>query len=296
MAGVLSSAVHGNPIARIVSGSNPNRPLFFHRPLAVAVSTTHQSYWSSVNADIDAHLNKSIPSKPPLVVFEPMRHLTFSAPQTTAPALCIAACELVGGHRDQAIAAASALHLMHASAFTHENLPLTERPKPTFDHTYGPNIRLLMADGMIAFGFELLARADNNSNRVLRAIIEISRAMGTQGVMAGQYNESQLGESDGTEAFHVGWLHNVCSKKGGVLHACAGACGATLGGGSEEEIEKLRRYGLYVGTIQGILNRVEKNEWSIKEVKELRVLGLRELKDFNQEKVRTISSLVETYF
>ncbi|XP_058001334.1 heterodimeric geranylgeranyl pyrophosphate synthase small subunit, chloroplastic-like [Hevea brasiliensis] len=303
MAGALSSTIHGNLIARAVSSSNPKHPLFSHRPMVVAMSTD-QSYWSSVNADLDTHLKQAIPIRQPLAVFEPMRHLILSAPQTSAPALCIAACELVGGHRNQAMAAASALRLVHASASTHENLPLTDRPRPTprtRPTLYGPNIELLIADGIIPFGFELLARdddpAENNSNRVLRAIIEISRAMGSQGVIEGQYNESQYEESEGEEIFHVGWLQNVCRKKEGTLHACAGACGAILGGGREGEIEKLRRYGLYVGMVQGILSKVdERKEWSVKEVNKLRDLALKELKDFNQAKVKTISILVETRF
>ncbi|KAF2314193.1 hypothetical protein GH714_023984 [Hevea brasiliensis] len=300
MAGALSSIIHANPRARAFSTSNPNHPLLSRRPTVLAMSTTDQSYWSSIHADIETHLKQAIPIRPPLVVFEPMHHLTFIAPQTSAPALCIAACELVGGHRDQAMAAASALRLMHASASTHENLPLTDRPntRQTVYHTFGPNIELLIADGMISFGFELLAQTNdpdqNNSVRVLQAIIEISRAMGSQGVMEGQYNESQYGESDGEKLFPAAWLHNVCKKKEGALHSCAGACGAILGGGSEEEIEKLRRYGLYVGMIQGIFNRFERNEWSWKEVNELRELALKELKDFNQAKVKTISRLVET--
>lgn len=253
-----------------------------------------------MHSEIDTHLEQAIPIKPPLVLYEPMHHLAFDAPQTSAPALCIAACELVGGHRDQAMAAASALRLMHASAFIHKNLPLNHRPgtRLTFDRTFGPNIELLTADGMMPFGLELLARSDdpdqNNSDRVLQAIVEISHAMGSQGVMEGLYNELEHDKSDGEEGFPVWWLHNVCRKKEGTLHACAGACGAILGGGSEEEIEKLRSYGRYVGMVQGIFNRFGGNACAWKEVKELRDLALKELKDFDQAKVRTISRLVET--
>ncbi|EEF29831.1 geranyl geranyl pyrophosphate synthase, putative [Ricinus communis] len=307
MAGALPY-IPGNPVGRGVFrrsfGYGRGGALFSRRPVACVMSNSSKiDYWTCINADIETHLKEAIPVRPPVVVFEPMHHLTFAAPRSFAPALCIAACELVGGSRDQALAAASALRLMIAAAFTHENIPLTDRPRPSarpmFHHTFGPNIELLTGDGMIPFAFELLAQLNNpaqdNSDRILRVMIEISRAMGSQGMVEGQYNEFQYDQSVGDELFHVAWLRDVCKKKEGASHACAGACGAILGGGNEEEIEKLRRYGLYVGTIQGIYNKVEGNEeWSLKEVNKLRDLALKELKDFNEEeKVRAICSLVE---
>lgn len=232
-----------------------------------------------------------------------MHHLTFTAPEITAPALCIAACELVGGYKEQAIVAASAIHLMHAASYAHEQLPLTDGDKPKTKHLFGPNIELLTSDGIIPFGVELLAQMNDpfqtNSQRILRVIVEITRAIGSQGMIEGQYNMSQHSQSSGEEAYHVSIIDKVCKKKEGELHACAAACGAILGGGSEEEIETLRRYGQYVGTIQGILNLVEKDEkWRvlIKEINELRDLALNELKDFHHGKVEAISSFVEAKF
>ena len=257
----------------------------------------NQSYWASINAEIDAHLKQAIPLRPPREVFEPMRHLAFAAPQNNAPALCVAACELVGGHRDQATAAASALHLMYAASFAHEQLPLTDRPRPTSrpntHHAYGPNIELLIPDGMTPFGFELLAKSDdpaqNNSGRILRVTIEIARAVGSQGIVDGQYQELERPQSDAN-----GWIEHVSKKKEGGFYACGAACGAILGGGSEEEIEKLRRFGLYVGMIQGMLNGVGRNEKGLaKVVEELRNLALKELEEFNGGKVEAIASFVK---
>ncbi|KAF3453457.1 hypothetical protein FNV43_RR03897 [Rhamnella rubrinervis] len=291
--------LHGHPRVQNLSLSNPSRPysLCYSPPMTIKMSQD-QSYWSSINADIEAHLKQAIPIRPPLSVFEPMHHLTFSAPRNTAPALCIAACELVGGHRDEAMAAASALHLMHAATFAHENLPLTDRPsfRPTINHSFKPNIELLVPDGMVPFGFELLAKSDdpanNNSDRVLKVIVEIARAMGSNGVVEGLYKETLVGQSDGEELSDVsigGWMRHTCKKKEGELNAC----GAILGGASEVEIVKLRKYGLYVGMRQGYLNRNASNEKELqKVVAELRNLALIELQHFKGHKVEAISSFI----
>ncbi|KAK6124807.1 hypothetical protein DH2020_041450 [Rehmannia glutinosa] len=230
----------------------------------------NQSYWVSIEADVETYLKKAIPIRSPESVFEPMHHLTFAAPRTTAPALCVAACELVGGDRSRAMAAASAVHLMHAAAYIHEHLPLTDRPrpKPTVHHKYNPNIELLTGDGIIPFGLELLARsmdlAQNNQDKILRVIIEITRATGSQGVQ----------------------------EKEGELHACGAACGAILGGGDEEEIEKLRNFGLYAGMLRGLLG---KNNSGIMEdkIEKLKALALKELESFQGKRTELIASLVE---
>lgn len=261
--------------------------------MMVAMAQT-QSYWASIEADVEAHLKTAIPIRRPVVVFEPMHHLVFAAPKTKASALCVAACELVGGDRAQAMAAASAIHLMHSAAHTHEHLPLTDRPnpKPRIHHAYGPNIELLTGDGILPFGFELLARSvdpgQDNIERVLCVIIEITRAIGSQGMIHGQYQELKGVQSN------EWWVENVCKKKEGELHACGAACGAILGGGSEEEIEKLRKFGLYVGMIEGILNVVGGNKKGLMAIGDrLRVMAMKELENLNGRNVVPISSLVE---
>lgn len=258
----------------------------------------NQAYWANIDSDIESHLKKSIPIRPPLEVFEPMNYLTFAAPKSTAPALCIAACEAVGGQRDQAMAAASAIHLIHAAAYAHENLPLTDRAesRPKIGHKFGPNIELMTGDGMIPFGFELLARSMpldlKNSDKILRVIIEITKAAGSEGIVEGQYRELDIVQS-GSDTISL--YEHVCKKKEGELHACGAACGGILGGGSEEEIGKLRKFGLYAGMIKGLMYGVGRNQKGVEEiVAELRGLAMKELEGFKSGNIETISSLIET--
>ncbi|KAK3025556.1 hypothetical protein RJ639_041034 [Escallonia herrerae] len=296
MAGALPH-LHGRQTFLSFSKSHSSRlssPASF-RPVTVAMGQS-QSYWASIDAKIEDHLKKSIPIRPPVEVFEPMQYLSLAPPRTAASALCVAACELVGGYRDDAVAAASAVHLMHAAAFGHEHLPLTDRarPKPAVHHQYNPNIELLTGDGILPFGLELLAKsvdpARDNSDRVLRVIVEITRAVGSQGTVDGQYREFLCTQSDGDELCNAGWVEYACEKKEGGLHAC----GAILGGGNEEEIERLRKYGLYVGTIQGMLHGVGRNKEGMKEAAEkLRALALKELDIFSSRKTEPIASLVQ---
>lgn len=201
------------------------------------------------------------------------------------------------------MAAASALLLLQVAIYTHEQLPLTDRPKsrpgPMIPHAYGPNVELLTGDGIAPLGFELLARSDDpaddgRSNRILRVMVEISRAVGSGGVIEAQYRKSKttttLGtRSDDEELCHVEGIRGVVEKNEGGLHACGAACGAVLGGGSEEEIERLRKYGFYVGIMQGMLQR---GFGDGKEVEEARNLALQELQFFKDREVDAISTFI----
>nr|WBU15651.1 geranyl diphosphate synthase small subunit [Elsholtzia winitiana] len=270
-------------------------------PRAIAVAQ-NQPYWASIEADVDAYLKKAIPIRPPETVFEPMHHLTFAAPITAASALCVAACELVGGDRADALAAASAIHLMHAAAYAHEHLPLTDesRPgsKPDIQHKFDPSIELLTGDGIAPFGFELLARSmdparTDHPERILRVIIEITRACGSQGMINGLQYEKEIVDQYSRFEF----IEYVCKKRYGEMHACGAACGAILGGGAEEEIEKLSKFGLYAGTLRGIVEIYpgfqKKNVSEIEKiVRKLKDLALEELEGFHGKNTELLSSLV----
>ncbi|XVF33982.1 hypothetical protein REPUB_Repub18cG0017800 [Reevesia pubescens] len=201
-----------------------------------------------------------------------MHHLTSAGPLNTAPTLCVAVYELVGGYRDRAVPAASALHLMYAASFTHEHLPKTESsgPKYTIQHVYDSNMELLIRDAMIPLGLELLTKSDNsaqhNSDRVLRVMVEITRATSSQVMIYGQYYELEPCQSDNKESCHIKEIERICEKYKGALHACAAACGAILGGGNEEEIKKMRRCGLFIGKMQGMINKIGSNDKGLKEL------------------------------
>ncbi|KAL2496335.1 Geranyl diphosphate synthase small subunit [Forsythia ovata] len=67
-----------------------------HRAAVVAMDK-NQSYWATIEADIEAYLKKAITIRPPVTVFEPMHHLTFAAPRTKAPALVHCGVRAYGG-------------------------------------------------------------------------------------------------------------------------------------------------------------------------------------------------------
>ncbi|KAF9589269.1 hypothetical protein IFM89_022187 [Coptis chinensis] len=272
-----------------------------YKPMKVSMSQNQTSWAATINSEVEAHIKQALTGRNPASVYHPMNHLIFEIPRSMAPALCIAACESVGGEKDQAIAAASALHLMHVSTYTHEYLQLSDqpKPKPMPHHVYGANIELLTADSMVPFAYELLAAMDDptntNSDRILRVMIEIGRAVGSQGMVNGQYLKVRCLGLDGDEPCEKGMVDQVFEKKGGALYSCGAACGAILGGGTDEEIEKLRRYGLYVGMIHGIMvyDAAIKEKRLVKLADDLKYLALKELEGMKEKNVEPLWSLID---
>uniref|UniRef100_A0A7N0ZWR1 Uncharacterized protein n=1 Tax=Kalanchoe fedtschenkoi TaxID=63787 RepID=A0A7N0ZWR1_KALFE len=242
-------------------------------------------YWDLVESDIEARLKRAVEIRPPLEVYQPMHHLVFSAPKNLASALCVAACEAVGGQRGDAVTAAAALHLMHVAAITHENLLVL--PEKHAHSSYDSNIQLLTADALIPLGFEMLAGqesglgcgCDDVAGRVVRVIVEITRAIGSQGVVHRQYNE---------------YVSRHERAEEGKFCACGAACGAILGGGDDEEVEKLRRCGRYMGMMNETSSYGDLIA-SGNEKAELRNLALKELSGFDEMKIERISCLLDSY-
>ncbi|KAG1359306.1 putative heterodimeric geranylgeranyl pyrophosphate synthase small subunit, chloroplastic [Cocos nucifera] len=253
----------------------------------VAAAASHrQGHWASIEADIRTHLLQSLPTTPLPVVVKPMHHMINSAvPKPIAPVLCLTACELVGGQRTEAMDAACALHLMHAlvrsRARFHPVLGLRAENKSSSPFSDG--VLLMTGDGLVSFGFELVARSESSEpSRVLKVILEIAEAIGAAGTAEGLNMVA-----DGATA-----VEKVCEKTDARLSACGAVCGAILGGAGDEAVERLRRFGLYVGMMHGLLC----TEGSSEAAEEFRSLARSELKGFEEGKLDEVRGLVDWWY
>merc|ERR1740138_1005266 len=130
---------------------------------------------------------------------EAQRHSLRGGGKRIRPMLCLAACELVGGHQDQALVTASALEMLHTMSLIHDDLPAMDnddfrRGKPTCHKAYGEDMAILAGDALLSHAYEFIARDTKGvpAERVLQVIVEIGRKMGGQeGVIAGQVVDIQ---------------------------------------------------------------------------------------------------------
>ncbi|MEG2074550.1 MAG: polyprenyl synthetase family protein, partial [Angelakisella sp.] len=106
--------------------------------------------------------------------------------------LVLAFNKLCGGNVDDALPLACAAEMVHAYSLIHDDLPCMDndelrRGKPTCHIRYGEAIALLAGDGLLTKAFETICAAQGLSdNCKSRAVLMLSSAAGTQGMIGGQ--------------------------------------------------------------------------------------------------------------
>ncbi|KAJ4873437.1 hypothetical protein Rs2_44888 [Raphanus sativus] len=110
-----------------------------------------------------------------------MRYSLLSNGKRVSPVLCLAACELVGGHESTAMPAACAVEMIHASSLIQDDLPCMDdeslrRGKPTNHKICREDVAILAADAFLALAVtHTLAATSENvpPSRVSRAVFEM---------------------------------------------------------------------------------------------------------------------------
>lgn len=170
------------------------------------------------------------------------------------PVLCLAACEAVGGKADDALATAVAMEMIHTMSLIHDDLPAMDdddfrRGKPTCHKKFGEDIAILAGDAMLSSAFGHIAAATPASvprDRVVRVIVDVSRAVGQDGLVGGQVVDLECEGKDPGEVT-VDTLKYIHEHKTAALLEAAVVCGAVIGGASEDDVQALRRYALDIG-------------------------------------------------
>ncbi|KGN48443.1 geranylgeranyl pyrophosphate synthase 7, chloroplastic [Cucumis sativus] len=217
---------------------------------------------------VNQALDEAVSLQDPLKIHEAMRYSLLAGGKRVRPVLCLAACDLVGGSESAAIPAACSIEMIHTMSLIHDDLPCMDnddlrRGKPTNHRMFGEDVAVLAGDALLSFAFEHMAatKAEVSPERVVRAIGELAKATGTGGLVAGQVVDI---DSEGADDVGLELLEYIHVHKTAALLEAAAVMGAIVGGGSEEEIEKLRifarRIGLLFQVVDDILDVTKSTE------------------------------------
>jgi geranylgeranyl diphosphate synthase type II len=177
-----------------------------------------------------------------------MRYSLFAGGKRLRPILMIAASEAVGGTAQQVMHAACAMEMIHTYSLVHDDLPAMDdddfrRGRPTNHIAYGEATAILAGDALLTEAFRLLADTDANLTippaTALRVIELVARYSGSQGMVGGQIVDM---ESEGKEIDFPTLEYIHTHKTGGLILASV-QVGALLGGGDEEQLAALTRFG-----------------------------------------------------
>nr|APX64491.1 geranylgeranyl diphosphate synthase [Phalaenopsis bellina] len=220
-----------------------------------------KSYMLSKAAVVNQALDLAVPLTYPDRINEAMRYSLLAGGKRIRPALCIAACELVGGEEKLALPAACAVEMIHTMSLIHDDLPCMDnddfrRGKLTSHRVFGESIAILAGDALLALAFHHLSHSSCSISPalVVRAVAELARCTGVQGLVAGQIVDL---EYTGVEKLvGVETLEYIHVHKTAVLLEAAVVIGAIIGGGVEEEVERLRRYARCIGLLFQVVDDI----------------------------------------
>jgi geranylgeranyl diphosphate synthase type II len=211
-------------------------------------------YLQEMKTLIDNALDYYLPptEKFPKSIHQAMRHILFAGGKRLRPMLALSAGEMVGGTIENILPCACALELIHTYSLIHDDLPAMDnddyrRGILTTHKKFGEAVAILAGDALLTEAFQLLSCEKVMKSfppKVLIDVInEVALAAGSAGMIGGQVVDI---ESEGKE-IDLPLIEYIHTHKTGALILTSVRMGAKLGGGKEDEIEALTRYGESVG-------------------------------------------------
>jgi geranylgeranyl diphosphate synthase type II len=216
---------------------------------ADSVAATAKAYLDSTCEFVNGHLDRVLPGEDvsPETLHKAMRYSVFAGGKRLRPALVLASAEAVGGSREDAVAPACAVEMIHTYSLIHDDLPDMDnddlrRGRPTCHKVFGNAMAILAGDGLLTYAFEVLT-GTRRAEAVSGVVRAIAQGVGTQGMVGGQVldiqGEGKTPTLDSVQAIHK-W------KTAALIAACCEA-GALAGGANAAEHEHLRTYGQKIG-------------------------------------------------
>jgi geranylgeranyl diphosphate synthase type II len=211
------------------------------------------SYVSAKREKVDAGLDRYLPPEDasPATLHKAMRYSVFSGGKRIRPVLCMAAFEACGGSDDRVLPAACAIELIHSYSLVHDDLPCMDdddirRGKPTNHRVFGEAVAVLAGDALLTYAMELIVGEGGREmgpEAALAVAGELTRAIGSDGMIAGQVMDIEYENRDIDEAT----MECIHSRKSGRLITSSVRCGAMVVGVDDSLLEKLTTYGRKLG-------------------------------------------------
>lgn len=211
-------------------------------------------FFSQGRTLIDAKLDQLLPagSLEPIAVHSAIRWSVFAGGKRFRPLLLLAAGETVGASRNELIATACALEMIHTYSLIHDDLPSMDnddlrRGRPTCHVRFGEATAILAGDALQSLAFQTIADDQSlDAGKRLKLVSELARAAGTpHGMVAGQALDLEA-ESREVTASEMEHSHSL---KTGALISAAARCGAIIGSASEVELAQVTRYADQLGLL-----------------------------------------------
>ena len=175
----------------------------------------------------------------------------FAPAKRLRPVLALLVAEVLRGDPEAVLPAGCAIEMVHTASLILDDLPAmddakTRRGRPTCHVRHGEATAILAAFALLNRGFEILATGSAGGPDAAarcRVASELSRAIGTDGMIAGQSLDLQLTDRE----IDFPTLEFIHSRKTGALFMAAAATGALSAPAQPAELAAVVAYAKNLG-------------------------------------------------
>jgi geranylgeranyl diphosphate synthase type II len=230
-----------------------------------------RDYLAAKRDRVEVHLRHVVDPGPgcPPALLEAMRYSLLAPGKRLRPLLVILATEACVGDGDTAVAAASAVEMIHTYSLIHDDLPAMDdddlrRGLPTCHKKFGEALAILAGDALLTLAFQVLAESYPAATAA-GACRELARGAGAAGMVGGQVEDIQISDlrvqrSDRapdlqTPICNLQSLETIHARKTGALFRSCLRLGAWVahgekpGGPDALTLERLDGYGNRFGLL-----------------------------------------------
>jgi geranylgeranyl pyrophosphate synthase len=181
-----------------------------------------------------------------------MRYAVLGGGKRVRPYLTLAAAEVAGGPRAEALVAGAAVELVHAFSLVHDDLPALDngaerRGRPTVHRAFGEAVAVLAGDALLALAFEVLGslaeRPRVGPERAASMVRELAVAAGSHGLVGGE-TADVLAAGENVSPGRIATIH---AKKTARLFEAAARIGGRVGDVTPDLLDRLGLYGRTFG-------------------------------------------------
>jgi len=183
-------------------------------------------------------------------IIDSMKYSINAGGKRLRPILVLESCEMLGGNILDALPFACAIEMIHTYSLIHDDLPAMDnddyrRGKLTNHKVYGEGVAVLAGDGLLNYAFEIMADRiiALNDIKYARAMLEISKASGIDGMIGGQVVDL---ESEG-KSISKETLEFIHLKKTSAMIEASVKVGGIIGEASKEQYHALEKYSRCIG-------------------------------------------------
>lgn len=189
---------------------------------------------------------------PQKLIYEAMNYSLLSGGKRLRPVLLLGTYELFQDNEEAAIPFACAMEMIHTYSLIHDDLPAMDnddyrRGRLSNHKKFGEAAAILAGDGLLNRAFETgLEAAMNhkiNIESAVKALAEIARSSGSDGMIGGQVVD-MFGHDKISSVEDLKYMYSL--KTGAIIKSSVTA-GALLGEADEKELKALESYAEKIG-------------------------------------------------